>query len=133
MKCSVGKHLVKLFQDICQRDLLLRRACVLGSLGILCTSTDIAYSDAVCIVIQTMCAHLFKWSAIVNSAIEVDYYVIANARPVLFVAMYFIYSLDCHGLAFWRSGTMNNDFVYTSHALSPSSLSLADYSKKRNM
>ena len=86
-----------------------------------------------CIVIQTMCANLFKWPAIVNGAVEVDHFVIADAGPMLFLAMDFIYSLDCHRLAFRRSGTMNNDFVYTSHALSPSSLSLADYSKKRNM
>ena len=133
MKCCVGKHLVKLFQDICQRDLLLRRACVLGSLAILLAASYIAYSDAVCVVIQTMCAYLFKWTAIVNGAIEVYHFVIADTGPMLFLAMDFIYSLDCHRLTYRRSGTMDYNFVNSSHALSPSSLSLADYSKKRNM
>ena len=67
--------------------------------------------------------------AIVNSAIEVDYYVIANAKPVLFVAMYFIYSLDCHRHTFRSSGTVYNDLVDAPHASPPSSLeSMTDLS-----
>ena len=116
MKCCVGKHLVKLFLDICQRDLLFWRAGVLGSFAIFFTSSDIAYSDAVCVVIQTMCAYLSKWTAIVNGAVDVYHFVITDAGPFLFGAMDFVDALDCHRHTLGGGGTMDYDFVYSSHA-----------------
>ena len=87
-------------------------------LAIFGTSTDIDHTDAksVVSVLYAVGAHHFYGPSIMDGAVEVYHFVIADAvGPMPLVAVDAVNLLDSHLLTFRRSRTMYDDLVNSSH------------------
>ena len=62
-----------------QRSLLRQRPRVLGRLGIICETANIAHTNAMCIMASAMRAHLVHVAALMHAPIKVDHIMVANA------------------------------------------------------
>lgn len=93
---------------------------------------DIDNADAMAVmpILRAMGAHHIDGPAVVNGAIEVNHFVIADAAPFVLGAMDVVNLLDGHLTAFRRSRAMNDYLTYFAvHCSPPSSLaSISDLS-----
>ena len=119
------KALFQVLQQALKGEFLCRCPSIFRSFPIFRHSTDVADADRVNIVSGTMCPNLRLRSAVMDFTVALDYVVIPDSDELPLLMPTSDVS-DGEVFPFRRSGAVNNDFSYLSHAFFtsfPSSLS----------